>query len=189
MDWLEIGPGPEKLGPGWTTLDCKAGPQVDRVAVWGAERLPFPDDKFALVYAAHVLEHLPWFQTQAALQEVFRILQPGGGFEVFVPDFEWLVDRYLDQDCGDAWRHANPDNDPMVWLNGRLFTYGGPGGAQDPNWHRSVFDQPYLTRCLERAGFIQLELLKEERGHRHGRLSLGMKGRKPCLQPTSPTPS
>ena len=163
--------GSERTGtyaPGVETLDVVPG--ADHCARWGAEPLPFADASFADVYASHVLEHVPWFQTQDALREVRRILAPGGRFEVWVPDFRHIVACYLAGRCGDTWRRSNPTSNPMLWANGRIFTYG-PG---EENWHRAVFDEAYLTHCLAEAGFSAVEITRERRrGVGHGPIDLG----------------
>lgn len=174
MIGLEIGPGPSRLGDDWITLDSIGAP--DYLAEWGTDKLPFADNWFDIVYASHVLEHVPWTKTLAALGEAYRVLRPGGTLEIWVPDFEYLVKCYLNGTLGDDWRHENPDNDPMVWLNGRVFTYGGPLGLADPNWHRALFDRWYLGQCLTQAGFRSIDFLKKPRGHDHGPINLGMSG-------------
>lgn len=47
-----------------------------------AERLPFPDDHFDLVYSWGVLHHTP--DTAAALREAVRVLRPGGVLKVML---------------------------------------------------------------------------------------------------------
>lgn len=54
-----------------------------------ATHLPFPDGSFDKVIAAEVLEHLPADQT--AMNEIARILRPGGMAAVTVP--AWLPER------------------------------------------------------------------------------------------------
>lgn len=41
-----------------------------------AENLPFEDNSFDMVYSSHVLEHIP--NLEKALQEIYRVLKPGG---------------------------------------------------------------------------------------------------------------
>lgn len=53
------------------------------VSVADALRLPFPDGSFDKVICSEVLEHIPDYE--AALDEVFRILKPGGVFAASVP--------------------------------------------------------------------------------------------------------
>lgn len=54
-----------------------------------ATSIPFPDGSFDKVIAAEVLEHLPADQT--AMNEIARILRPGGVAAVTVP--AWLPER------------------------------------------------------------------------------------------------
>lgn len=169
--FLEIGPGEKRLGKHWKTLDCIQRPHVDYVARWGEERLPIEDGACELVYSSHCLEHCAWHQVDSALREVYRILQPGGWLEVWVPDFAYIVDCYLKGKCGDNWLKHNPTADPMVWVNGRLFTYG-----PDPNWHRACFDRKHLEKCLRAAGFFHVSDLEKPRGYDHGAIGLGLRG-------------
>jgi SAM-dependent methyltransferase len=60
-----------------------------RVAAGDATRLPFPDGSFDKVIASEVLEHIP--ADQAAINEVARVLRPGGVAAVTVP--AWLPER------------------------------------------------------------------------------------------------
>lgn len=53
-----------------------------RLVVSDAEQLEFPDNTFDLVYAHGVLHHSP--DTQLALQEVWRVLKPGGHAKLMV---------------------------------------------------------------------------------------------------------
>jgi SAM-dependent methyltransferase len=54
-----------------------------------ATAMPFPDGCFDLVIAAEVLEHIP--ADQAAMNEIARVLRPGGVAAVTVP--AWLPER------------------------------------------------------------------------------------------------
>jgi ubiquinone/menaquinone biosynthesis C-methylase UbiE len=47
------------------------------------EKIDFPDNYFARVLAIHVLEHLP--NLPKALDEIQRVLRPGGAFSVLIP--------------------------------------------------------------------------------------------------------
>ena len=61
-------------------------PQRDGLSVVIADceqRLPWDDDSFDRVVAIHVLEHL--YNLPAALEEVARVLRPGGVFCVVIP--------------------------------------------------------------------------------------------------------
>lgn len=48
-----------------------------------AEELPFEDDSMDMVFSSHVLEHIP--NQQKALEEIYRVLKPGGYHVCIVP--------------------------------------------------------------------------------------------------------
>lgn len=49
---------------------------TDRVRTMRAEALDFPDDSFGAIVSVHAIEHIP--DLDAALQEMGRVLRPGG---------------------------------------------------------------------------------------------------------------
>jgi len=165
---IEIGPGETRLDDSWTTL----GPyNSDIICRWGYEALPFENNTIDLIHASHVLEHIIWHKTIDALKEAHRILVPSGKIEIHVPNFKVIVDAYLKKKCGDPWRAHNKEGEYMKWVNGRIFTYGGPG-----NNHRAIFDEEYLKKCLLSAGFREVLLEAPVRGHNHGPINLAITG-------------
>jgi SAM-dependent methyltransferase len=61
--------------------------------VCGAEAMPFGDAEFDCVTCIEVLEHIPAALRRAALQEIYRVLKPGGELVLQVPHagaFAWL---------------------------------------------------------------------------------------------------
>ena len=172
MKALEIGPGTHPVDCRWDTMDMKGRPTF----IHDVRILPLPvqSGKYDLVYMSHILEHVPWFQTIDLLEEVHRILKGNGTVEIWVPDFEKIVQAYIRQKPGDSWFKFNPAKDFMTWINGRLFTYG-PG---EENWHRATFDESYLREHLKKAGFKYTSRLKKPRGYDHGMINLGVVGGK-----------
>lgn len=184
---LEIGPGNKRI-PGFETLNIVPGFAVDYIAD-AARKLPFPDQTFDLIYASHILEHIPWFQTLHTLKEWVRALKPGGALEIWVPDglkicetlvrFERDGVNEIDQD---GWYKFNPEHEPCVWAAGRLYTYGdGSGRLDHPNWHRGMFTPRYLKQLFEQAGLADVRQMTraEVRGADHGWINLGFHGVKP----------
>ena len=146
------------------------------VCRWGAERLPFPDNSFELVYVAHVLEHVPWYQTIAALREAERVLIPGGTLELHVPDFDVLVQAARNRCYFDDHTEENLNEEMhwMHWVAERLFHLG-----EEHQWHKACFNAYHLTWCLEQAGFTEITGIESERGLSHGVIDLGMTAIKP----------
>lgn len=175
---LEIGPGTMDaksiVFPGADTVDAVVGKPTAK-SVWGQEPLSLRTESYDLVFASHVLEHVPWYRVDAALREVLRVLKPGGEFEVYVPDFAHIVRCYLDKRCGDTWRVFNPEGDWMTWVNGRIFTYGADAVELlsdvrpiPQTHHKTVFDAAYLEACLRKAGFSSVHMLRTRRnGKKH----------------------
>ena len=150
--------------------------------------MPFRDDSFDLIYASHVLEHIPWYQVEETLTEWVRILKPGGQLEVWVPDGYKICDALLKfEDTGtdvshlDGYYECVPDKDPRFWANLRIFAHGdGKGNLSDPNWHRTLFTKSLLKECFERVGLVNVKGLENAavRGRDHGWINLGIAGMK-----------
>ena len=185
--WLEIGPGPRRV-PGFETINVVWGHDVDYIGD-ASKRLPFASDSFDLVYASHVLEHIPWYQVPSVIKEWVRIIKPGGSIEILLPNGLLIAQTFVNSELGisndigeDGWYKFNERHDPCVWANGRIFSYGdGTGRKNNPNWHMSVFSPRYLRSLLEDSGLIKIHELNrsEVRGHDHGWINLGMRGYKP----------
>lgn len=67
---------------GWTSERLRLHGFEPAVTVGDAERLPFPDDSFDIVYSWGVLHHSP--DTPRAIDEVRRVLRPGGRARVMI---------------------------------------------------------------------------------------------------------
>jgi SAM-dependent methyltransferase len=93
--------------------------------------LPFPDGAFDKVIAAEVLEHLP--ADQIAMNEIARILRPGGVAAVTVP--AWLPERV-------CWRlsddyHNTPGGHVRIFTRRELITKLSRSGLSVSGQHRA----------------------------------------------------
>lgn len=191
MRQLDIGAG--KRIAGFETLNAVRGPNIDHVA--DARRLPFPDCTFTTIYASHVLEHIPWTETQRTVNEWVRCLAHGGRLEIWVPDalrvaraFVEAEDNATEAGCRmpvediitDPLWHANPEHDPCMWFSSRTFTWHHKRMGRY-SWHRAAFTPRYLCCVLERAGLSDVRVmdLSEMRLPAHRWVSLGACGVKP----------
>lgn len=172
--YLEIGPFKGRISDSWDTLDMVE--ESDIIGELGGN-LPIKDNTYDVIYASHVLEHVPWQKTEMAFSECLRILRKNGWLEIWVPDFKKIVKAYLSWDnVEDGWKRKNPEGILMKWVNGRLF-YGDRG---EGSLHKSCFDEEYLTYHFNKAGFINVQKIMEPpRTVDHGWINLGIKGQKP----------
>lgn len=183
--YLEIGPGGKPLD-GFETLNVSFNSSPTYV-LDASKNLPFEDDTFDIVYASHVLEHIPWYQTVDVLVEWTRVLKRGGTLEIWVPNQLTIAKVLVDYeetgvDTTDEWSRFGADSDPVMWFSGRTYTYGdGLGEKYHPNWHRACFTPRYLKKLMEVVGLVNVQQMtnSEVRGYDHGWINLGVKGQKP----------
>jgi SAM-dependent methyltransferase len=96
-----------------------------------ATSLPFPDGSFDKVIAAEVLEHLP--ADQIAMNEIARILRPGGVAAVTVP--AWLPERVCWQLSDDY--HNTPGGHIRIFTRRELVTKLTRSGLTVTGQHRA----------------------------------------------------
>jgi SAM-dependent methyltransferase len=103
-----------------------------------ATRLPFPDGSFDSVIAAEVLEHLP--SDQMAVNEIARVLRPGGVAAVTVP--AWLPERICWR-LSDAY-HNIPGGHVRIFTRRELVTKLSQSGLAVTGQHRAhALHSPY----------------------------------------------
>jgi SAM-dependent methyltransferase len=140
---LNLGCGPRPLA-GFVNVDLLEGPGVDVVADISGS-LPFGDGEATLIYASHVLEHLPTLQVPVVLREWRRVLRDGGLLLVAVPDLD-RISQLLQSRSG--W--FVPPHEP--WIGA---VYGGQKDELD--FHKTGFTGPSLAALLDDAGFGAIE--------------------------------
>lgn len=113
--------------PGWHIHVVDAIQNIDK---------QFPKNHADLMYACHIMEHIPYAQVPDVLKKVRSRLKPGGVFRISVPNFAVIVEMYN--------RHQRIEDilPPLM---------GGQGYPD--NFHRIAYDKAYLTRLLKDAGF------------------------------------
>jgi len=81
---LNLGCGKTHL-EGFVNVDYRASPSVDQVVDLTVHPWPWLDNSVDYIIASHFLEHLPGYELGAAMDEIHRILRPGGTLYVAVP--------------------------------------------------------------------------------------------------------
>lgn len=136
---LHLGCGKRHI-PGFVHVDIQDAPHIDHVC--GVDTLPFADCQADLVYASHVLEHFGRQQYLEVLREWHRVLKPGGILRLSVPDFAACAKIY----------HEKGLEDGLSGLIGLI-----SGGQRDPfDFHKMIFDRPFLTSALHQVGFNEV---------------------------------
>jgi SAM-dependent methyltransferase len=114
-----------------------------------AGRLPLADASIEVVYSSHMFEHLDRREAQRFLDEVKRVLRPGGTLRLVVPSLQHLVDGYArdrDADAFVAGLHMYVER-PRGWIDQARFL------MQFRRAHAWMYDERSLRATLEAAGF------------------------------------
>jgi predicted SAM-dependent methyltransferase len=146
---LNLGCGPN-LKAGWINIDL-FDPGAD-LRLDLRENWPFADASVSYIYSEHVFEHfeigeeVPHF-----LSEARRVLQPGGLFDVAVPDTEWPLRAYGDP-SNRYWARSEPYHPEWCETQMDHINYHFRQGTE----HKYAWDYETLARTLRRFGFTDI---------------------------------
>ena len=120
---------PERVLATSRKLDMVDGSGSSGALQADAERLPFGDGAFDLVYSNGVLHHTP--DMEGAVREVFRVLKPGGRAVVMLyarHSFQYWVKLFFYQGIlrGDLFRHRDWIGGTAEWMSSEAQTVRNP---------------------------------------------------------------
>lgn len=132
--------------PGWVNADLKAGPGID---ITGDIRdgLPVEDASFDYVVSIHALPMISYPDLVRVLQELRRVLEPGGVLRLSLPDVDKGIAAYQ---RGDRDYFLVPDENVRS-LGGKfvvqMLWYG---------WSVTIFTADFIEELLLAAGFSEV---------------------------------
>lgn len=106
------------------------------------KKLEFEDNSITEVYTSHTLEHEGKRSTIPILEEIHRVLIPGGLATIEVPDLEYCIREWLNSD--DKWGF-NLD---------RIFGHQ----EDDGEYHKTGFNEDRLKSLLDEVGFKNINI-------------------------------
>lgn len=154
---LHLGCGPKYL-PGFVNID---GNLFSKIDLWLDVRngLPFGPNSIDSIYSTHMFEHFYADELGRLLQECVRVLKPGGGVRLIVPNLESAIRAY--SEGKNKWFDSFPRD--FTSLGGRFSNFIFCDGQ-----HRAAFDFTYLDEVLREAGFREVERAAEGKSRLYG---------------------
>jgi SAM-dependent methyltransferase len=133
---------------GWVNSDIEPGPGVDVVADI-RNGLPLPDDSFDCIVSIHTLPEIPYRDLDRTLQELRRVLAPGGVLRLSLPDLDKAIKAYTSRDIDYFFLIGD---DEVKSISGKMIVqllwYGRS---------RSMFTVEFITELLVRNGFQSIQ--------------------------------
>jgi SAM-dependent methyltransferase len=133
--------------PGWINSDQKEEPGVD-LACDIAQGLPLETGSIDYAVSVHALPEVPLDRIVPVLQELRRVIKPGGILRLALPDLLKGVEAYR---RGDRDYFLVPDEDAErlgAKLIVQLIWYG---------YSRTIFVPEFIEEMLQKAGFARVE--------------------------------
>lgn len=159
---LNIGCGTD-YKRGWINIDNNSDNNIEKLDLnWDLRNpLPFGDGTVDFIFNEHFFEHLKVEEALPVMQDLLRVLKPGGVVRIAMPDLEVVVDNYL---------HTPLDEDPVIkefnidfvktraeWINMSFRWWG----------HQWLYDWEELQRRLKESGFKKIKRCKLRKSLHH----------------------
>ena len=140
---LHLGCGKRNF-EGWINVDLADFPHVHHKSSVGDLKM-FEDNSADLIYSAHTLEYFDRIEVVPVLKEWHRVLKKGATLRVAVPNFNALVELYLETGNLDVILGPLYGRMPIKSLTDDMILY-----------HKTVYDFDTLKSLLENSGFTNV---------------------------------
>jgi SAM-dependent methyltransferase len=125
-------------------------PEIDYVSASGDLAI-VPDASFDRVFSSHCIEHQP--NLIRHLQEVGRILKPGGRYYLAIPDKRYCFDHFLTEACVDELVRAHEERRTAHTFKS-VYEHTALTTHNDPALHwRGEHTDPRSSQLAERAEY------------------------------------
>src|SRR5687767_6635560 len=132
---------------GWINSDIKAGPGID-ISCDILKGLPLESDTFDYAVSIHALPEMTYPNLVPVLQELRRVLKPGGVLRLALPDINKGIAAYQH---GDSSYFLIPDED-VKSIGAKFITqmlwYG---------YSKLLFTHDFIEEMLIKAGFSRVD--------------------------------
>ena len=139
------------------TLDIDPRVQPDIVATI-TDMTPVAADSVDAVWSSHNLEHLEGYQVHTAMQEIHRVLKPGGFVLITLPDVQKICQIIANGGLEEVlYRSPVGPITPLDVLFGHQDSIARGNTYMA---HRTAFDAARLSEQLHKTGFNEIRVRK-----------------------------
>ena len=146
--YLNLGSG-NKTGPEFINIDTAILPNIHYISDI-TDLHSFSNNSIDMIYACHLVEHIPRSKLISTISEWKRVLKNGGIFRFAVPDFDMLLAVYTES----GKNISSIENQLM---------------GQDAPYHNhcSIWNKNYAEKILKEVGFSSIRLWNPETSEHH----------------------
>lgn len=101
-----------------------------------ARRFPYADNSVECAFSSHMIEHLRPVVARHMLQELQRVIRPGGICRIVAPSLEWALSMYSEEHPDECLHGIFQEDEDNV-----------------KNRHQWMYTNSSLCRLLEEVGF------------------------------------
>jgi ubiquinone/menaquinone biosynthesis C-methylase UbiE len=134
----------DRTPSGWINADIQEGPGID-IGCNILDGLPLASDSIDCIFSEHALQQLEILHVVDALRELHRVLKPGGGLRLCLPDLDKAISAYQGGSRDYFW----------CWdwdtISGNFITQ-----ILDYNDTRTPFTYEFAEELLREAGFVNV---------------------------------
>ena len=134
--------------------------------------LPFEDSSVSEVRADAILEHMSFLEEPLFFREVARVLKPGGMINISIPDFEYMVTKWLEAE--DNWKDFFRNDDEAIrqehWFGQHSYSYDsrwgyliagffGPQNGEG-QFHKNAYTESKMLAIYSKIGFENVDITR-----------------------------
>jgi predicted SAM-dependent methyltransferase len=132
---------------GWINVDIKDGPGID-ISCDIRDGLPLESESIDYAVSIHALPEIPYSDLVPTLQELRRVLRPGGVLRLALPDLDRGIQAYQSNDRD---YFLVPDHDARS-IGAKFIVQAIWYG-----YSRTLFTHDFIEELLIKAGFTRLQ--------------------------------
>jgi len=132
---------------GWINSDVKDSPGIDVVADI-REGLPIDSDSIDYAVSIHAMPEIPYTELVPTLEELRRVLKPGGVLRLALPDLDKGIAAYHRRDR----EYFKVPDEAAKSVGAKFVTQMVWFG-----YSRSLFTHEFVEELLEKAGFTRVD--------------------------------